>query len=53
MFDQVAVSEAGCGFIVPPYVSVGWEHETASPSTPAQARASPVQTGAEAPEGVL
>jgi hypothetical protein len=31
MFDQVAVSEAGCVFIVPPYVSVGCEHEAASP----------------------
>lgn len=36
MFDQVAVSEAGCVFIVPPYVSVGWQHETASPACPAR-----------------
>jgi len=34
MFDQVAVSEAGWVFTVPPYVSVGQEHETASPGTP-------------------
>jgi hypothetical protein len=46
MFDQVAVSDAGCVFIPPPYVSVGWEHETASP-VPL------VQTGADAPEAVL
>jgi chitodextrinase len=44
MFDQVAVSEAGCGFIVPPYVSAGWEHETASPVPP-------TQTGAAAARG--
>src|SRR5471030_2108510 len=44
MFDQVAVSEAGCGFIVPPYVSAVWEHETASPVPP-------TQTGAAAARG--
>ena len=43
MFDQVAVSEAGCVFIVPPYVSVGREDEIARARSSEATRAAQLQ----------